>query len=368
MNFSLFKKLLPGLIPLLIFIVADEIWGTKVGLIVALGIGIAELGFYWIKDKKIDSFIILDTALLLVLGIVSLALENDIFFKIKPALIELILLVIIAFSLWGPRNLIMAMSQRYMGELELNKGQERMMRINMLVMFWITAVHIILVLYSAEYMSKEAWAFISGGLYYILFGIWFAGLWGFNRIKAYRLRNEEWFPIVNEEGIVTGSAPRSVCHDGKSKLLHPVVHLHIFNKEGKIFLQKRSANKDIQPGKWDTSVGGHVSPGESVENALHREALEEVGLRDLQVQFIHKYLWESSRERELVFSFLTVTDKIPVINRDEIDEGKFWSVDEIAGNIGKEIFTPNFEHEFVLLKQKLITAGGAEGLRSGRRD
>ena len=87
---------------------------------------------------------------------------------------------------------------------------------------------------------------------------------------------------------------------------------------------------------------------------------------DLQVQFIHKYVWESPREKELVFSFITVTEKVPVVNRDEIDEGRFWGVDEIAGSIGKEVFTPNFEHEFVLLKQKLIPAESAENLRRGR--
>ena len=40
---------------------------------------------------------------------------------------------------------------------------------------------------------------------------------------------EEWFPIVDEEGNTIGKAVRSVCHDGKSMLLHPVVHLHLFN-------------------------------------------------------------------------------------------------------------------------------------------
>jgi len=363
MDLSFFKKLLPGLIPLLIFIVADEIWGTKVGLYVALATGIGELVFYWIKDKKVDSFIILDTSLLLVLGAVSIALENDIFFKIKPALIELILLAIIAFSLWGPKNIIMAMSQRYMGEINLDAAQEKMMRLNMLVMFWITSIHIILVLYSAKYMSKEAWAFISGGLYYILFGLWFAGLWGFNKIKVIRLRNEEWFPVVNEEGAVIGRAPRSVCHDGKSKLLHPVVHLHIFSSDGKMFLQKRSMKKDIQPGKWDTSVGGHIDPGESVEAALARETLEEVGLKDLQVQFINKYVWESSREKELVFSFITVTDKVPVVDPEEIDEGRFWRIDDIVASIGKDIFTPNFEHEFGLIRDIISKTTTPDNLR-----
>ena len=159
-------------------------------------------------------------------------------------------------------------------------------------------------------------------------------------------KNEEWFPVVNSEGKVTGKAPRSVCHDGKSFLLHPVVHLHIFNRSGKLYLQKRSMKKDTQPGKWDTSVGGHIGIGESVAEALIRETREELGMNGFTPHFLRSYVWESARERELVNSFSTVTEKIPVINRDEIDEGRFWSLQEIRNNIGKSIFTPNFEHEF----------------------
>lgn len=158
----------------------------------------------------------------------------------------------------------------------------------------------------------------------------------------------EIFPIVDEEGNVIGEAPRSICHDGKSFLLHPVVHLKLFNHEGKMFLQKRSSSKDIQPGKWDTSVGGHVDPGENVEHALARETREELGLTGLKPAFDRKYIWKSDRERELVYSYSAVTDKIPVINRDEIDEGKFWDAGEISENLGKNIFTPNFEYEFKL--------------------
>jgi len=157
---------------------------------------------------------------------------------------------------------------------------------------------------------------------------------------------EEWFPLVDEDGNTIGKALRRVCHDGKSMLLHPVVHLHLFNSKGELFLQKRSAAKDIQPGKWDTSVGGHVSPGETPSEALKREASEELGLNDFVPEFLGKYIWESSREREFVYSFSTVSDQHPVINMDEIDDGRFWPLREIKENLGKEIFTPNFEGEF----------------------
>ena len=81
---------------------------------------------------------------------------------------------------------------------------------------------------------------------------------------------QELFPVLDEAGNVVGKASRGECHNG-SRLIHPVVHLHLLNSRGELYLQKRPAWKDIQPGKWDTAVGGHVDYGETIEEALRRE-------------------------------------------------------------------------------------------------
>jgi isopentenyldiphosphate isomerase len=161
--------------------------------------------------------------------------------------------------------------------------------------------------------------------------------------------SDELFPIVDEEGNEISRALRIVCHDGKSKLLHPVVHMHLLNDRGELFLQKRAMSKDLLPGYWDTSVGGHMSPGESPEEALKRETLEELGLKEFIFKFIKKYIWESPREKELVYSFKGISENYPLINKDEIDDGRFWSIEEIRKNLDKNVFTPNFEHEFKML-------------------
>ncbi len=168
-------------------------------------------------------------------------------------------------------------------------------------------------------------------------------------------KTSEIFPVVDELGNRIGQAPRSVCHDGKSKLLHPVVHLHLMNSNGLLYLQKRTLTKDIQPGKWDTSVGGHVDLGETAEQALFRETREELGIKDFTPLFLKSYIWESDRERELVHSYYTISDLLPVTDPAEIDEGKFWSLPEIVENLGKGIFTPNFENEFRMI---FITSDG----------
>lgn len=155
----------------------------------------------------------------------------------------------------------------------------------------------------------------------------------------------ERFPIVDEEGKVVGAATRGECHDG-SKLLHPVVHLHVFNSRGEVYLQKRPEWKDIQPGKWDTSVGGHIDYGETPEQALGREVNEELGITDFVPERVGMYVFESRRERELVYVHRTNYDGPIRPSAEELDGGRFWSMAEIRDAIGQEIFTPNFESEF----------------------
>ena len=156
---------------------------------------------------------------------------------------------------------------------------------------------------------------------------------------------QEIFPIVDESGKITGSATRGECHSG-SKLLHPVVHLHVFNSKGDIYLQRRPDWKDIQPGKWDTAVGGHIDYGEAPEEALRREVREELGITDFIPEFVDKYVFESERERELVYVNRTTYDGEIRPSVDELDGGRFWTMQEIRETMGKDILTPNFESEF----------------------
>ncbi len=97
--------------------------------------------------------------------------------------------------------------------------------------------------------------------------------------------SEELLEVINEKGEVVCLAPRSKIH-GNSLLMHRVVHVLVFNKEGLLLLQKRSSTKDVAPGKWDTSVGGHVGIGEEVVSSAIREMGEELGISGCEVEHL----------------------------------------------------------------------------------
>lgn len=155
----------------------------------------------------------------------------------------------------------------------------------------------------------------------------------------------ELFPIVDDGGQFLGTISRGHAHDG-TKILHPVVHLHVFNSRGDLYLQKRPEWKDIQPGKWDTACGGHVDLGERIADALQREVAEELGIRHFTPTFVTRYVFESQRERELVHVHTCIYDGPITPSATELSYGRFWSQDEIAAHLGKDTFTPNFESEY----------------------
>ena len=168
-----------------------------------------------------------------------------------------------------------------------------------------------------------------------------------------RASASEWFPVVEPSGLVVGRSTRNYCHSG-AKPLHPVIHIHIIDRYCRIYLQKRSMRKDIQPGKWDTAVGGHVSYGEGILEAVYREASEELGFTDFNPIHLETYQFESEIEKEMVIVFAVVGSYELHPDLDEVDEGRWWELADIDANLGKGVFTPNFESEFTMIRKALL--------------
>ena len=130
----------------------------------------------------------------------------------------------------------------------------------------------------------------------------------------------EQFDIVNEQDEVIGLRPRTEVHD--RALLHRAVHILVFNREGELLLQKRSAWKDREPGKWDSSAAGHLEPGETYAAAAARETEEELGIRP-GLTPVGKIRACSNTGQEFVEVFTAQHDGPCVLPPSEIEDALF---------------------------------------------
>lgn len=162
----------------------------------------------------------------------------------------------------------------------------------------------------------------------------------------------EYFDIVNDNGNVVGQALRSECH-GNPSLIHRTVHVVVFHPDGRMLLQKRNQDKDIQPGKWDTAVGGHIDSGEDHETAVIRELAEELGVAANFADL--KYLMDTEIRNEVESENVRVFSLVHPgpfnFQQEEISEVKFWRICELRQAIEEtpDIFTPNLIKEFFQL-------------------
>ena len=60
---------------------------------------------------------------------------------------------------------------------------------------------------------------------------------------------------------------------------HVVVHVCIFNSEGKMLIQQRQSFKHGWSNMWDVTAGGSAVAGDSSRTAAEREVMEEIGLK-----------------------------------------------------------------------------------------
>src|SRR5689334_18473687 len=97
---------------------------------------------------------------------------------------------------------------------------------------------------------------------------------------------DELLDIVNDEDIVIDQKMRSTVHE--LGLQHRGVHVLLFTRDGKLLVQKRSADRAACPSSLDCSVSEHVKAGESYVDAALRGMKEEMGLEEIDIHPLAK--------------------------------------------------------------------------------
>ncbi len=139
---------------------------------------------------------------------------------------------------------------------------------------------------------------------------------------------DELFDVVDGQDRVTGQRARREVH--RRGLRHRAVHLLVVNSAGQVFLQQRSMQKDLFPGRWDSSAAGHVGAGEDYDGTAVRELAEELGCTPARPpQPLFKIEAREETGQEFVWVYRVEAGGPFTLQADEIERGDWFTIAEI---------------------------------------
>lgn len=151
---------------------------------------------------------------------------------------------------------------------------------------------------------------------------------------------EEIVQIVDIDNRETGATPRKVMRE--KGLIHRAAYVLVFNSRGELFVQKRTATKDIYPGFLDIAAGGVVLAGESYRESAKRELAEELGISGVELKYHFDFYHEDKGKNRVWGSVWScVYDKEMILQQEEVENGFFALPSDILTMSQHKNFTPD---------------------------
>lgn len=338
-------------LPLLFFIVMDDFYGLNMAWKISFPVASLLIFYvYWFYNRLFLWHLLLSVGYILIGLIVSLIPEEpeskEIFQYSDEALFILFILILIISK--SSLEKIAAKTLSY--EMPMSNNVNELFRFNnnLLAIVSLYLIVIVLEAFGVFSFTREQ---VQNLHYAYLLAFLFLGVFETVRvfIIRYRLLHEDWLPIINDEGKVTGSS--QYFHElPHKKHMHPVVRLH-FIDNGILYLQQRKADDYDEASLWDAPVSRHVRLGESIYQSLKYKIQKLYNIEPLKFLFLTNYKYENSTEYQYVYLFvLCKTDGLKP-NMNKIQATKWWTQNQIEDNLTTSIFTERFKIEYELLKR-----------------
>ncbi len=132
---------------------------------------------------------------------------------------------------------------------------------------------------------------------------------------------DELLDLVDQNDNVIGKLERSKVYEAGLSNFR-VINCFIVNDSGQMWIPRRTKHKRLFPCCLDVSVGGHVSSGETYDEAFVRELYEEAGLSIDTISY--KELGSMTPHEHGVSAFthiyLISSNEVPPFNRNDFSE------------------------------------------------
>jgi len=161
---------LGGALPIVVFAVVEQLYGTLGGVIAALVFGGGEIAWELWKTKRVQRITLLSNSLVLVLGLLSLWENDGIFFKMQPAIFMLVFAVVFLVSSMLGKPFFIELARKQNPDLPAIM-LDRLKGMNVRIGFLFIGLAA-LSAYSALYWSTAAWATLKAVGLPVLLGVY----------------------------------------------------------------------------------------------------------------------------------------------------------------------------------------------------
>jgi isopentenyldiphosphate isomerase len=153
------------------------------------------------------------------------------------------------------------------------------------------------------------------------------------------MSGDELVDVVDEDDRVIRQAPRQQVR--RENLRHRAVYVLVFNRNGQLFVHRRTQTKDIFPGYWDVAVGGVLAAGEGYERGARRELREELGIDGVPLRPLFRLRYEDTRNRVAGVVYSCTWDQPVCLQASEIAAGDWVDLDAVIERTQVEPFCPD---------------------------
>jgi isopentenyl-diphosphate Delta-isomerase len=149
--------------------------------------------------------------------------------------------------------------------------------------------------------------------------------------------DEEFVIVVDRNDIELGLMEKMEAH--RKGVLHRAFSIFVFNEKKELMVQQRALTKYHSPGLWTNTCCSHPRQDEATEDAAHRRLVEEMGF-DCELKKAFHFLYRSDvgdglTEHEFDHVFIAVSNKQPAINKEEVHDWKYMSMEDLKNDILK---------------------------------
>ena len=180
-----------SMVPLLGFWLVEKYYGLHAGVIAAVVLALAEVIWVYYHERRLEFFAVFSAILVIVMGLISWQLESTVILRLKPAIIEGIFAALLLGSSLSGKPFLLIIARKQLGQTELPPLQLSYLRgVNWRVGL-LFLLHTLVTVYAALMLSMDAWAFVKGVLFYLLFAVYCAGEFIYSRWRIKR-QHEQW--------------------------------------------------------------------------------------------------------------------------------------------------------------------------------